>query len=176
MRPRLPLALVAAGFVLVGPTATPARPVHAASPRRILCSGGYVDGIVGGEHKCLRAGEFCSARHESDYRRYGFTCVNGHLRRGSGASSPAPAAPPAVLPGRTALLLPRIRASGCRVRGPLPDRRCSPGAVYANATLAMICTPGYSSAVRNVPESEKATVYAEYGIPRTHFGLSLIHI
>jgi hypothetical protein len=34
----------------------------------------------------------------------------------------------------------------------------------------MICTPGYSSRVRNVPESEKAAVYAEYGIPRTHYG------
>jgi hypothetical protein len=55
------------------------------------------------------------------------------------------------------------------VRGPLPDRRCSPGAFFTDATLAMICTPGYSAKVRNVPESEKAAVYAEYGIPRTHY-------
>jgi hypothetical protein len=34
----------------------------------------------------------------------------------------------------------------------------------------MICTPGYSSRVRKVPESEKTAVYAEYGIPRTHYG------
>jgi hypothetical protein len=34
----------------------------------------------------------------------------------------------------------------------------------------MICAPGYSSRVRNVPESEKAAIYAEYGIPRTHYG------
>jgi hypothetical protein len=34
----------------------------------------------------------------------------------------------------------------------------------------MICTPDYSSKVRNVPQSEKNAVYAEYGIPRTHYG------
>ncbi len=34
----------------------------------------------------------------------------------------------------------------------------------------MICTPGYSSKVRNVPESEKRAAYAEYGIPRAHYG------
>jgi hypothetical protein len=34
----------------------------------------------------------------------------------------------------------------------------------------MICTPGYSSEVRNVPESEKRAVYAEYGLPRAHYG------
>jgi len=33
----------------------------------------------------------------------------------------------------------------------------------------MVCTPGYSARVRNVPESEKAAVYREYGIPRNHY-------
>jgi hypothetical protein len=68
------------------------------------------------------------------------------------------------------LLLRRTKTNGCRVRGPLPDRRCSPGAIYSDATLAMICTRGYSAKVRNVPASEKNAVYAEYGIPRTHYG------
>src|SRR5438270_11959324 len=145
---------------------------HGASPRQALCSAGYVDGVIGGEHKCLRAGEFCSPPHESEYERYGFTCVDGHLKVYSG-NLPPPAQPPppssGAVPGHTVDLAHRGRTTGCAVRGPLPDRRCSPGAVYSDATLAMICTRGYSARVRNVPESEKAAVYAEYGIPRTHF-------
>lgn len=52
----------------------------------------------------------------------------------------------------------------CRARGPLPDPRCTPGAILAGATRAQICVPGYSSRVRNVSESVKRAVYASYGI------------
>jgi hypothetical protein len=47
-----------------------------------------------------------------------------------------------------------------------PDHRLTPGAVFA-VTVAQIRVPGYSRRVRNVPQSEKDAVYAEYGI-RTH--------
>jgi hypothetical protein len=162
MRTRLLVALACACVpLLVVPGLTSARTT------RTLCSPGFVDAVVGGEHKCLHAGEFCSARHEPDYERHGFTCVDGRLQHGGAPSHPRAS-------GRTALhtvpLLRRVRSSGCRVRGPLPDRRCSPGAIYADATLGIICTPGYSARVRDVPESEKATVYAEYGTPRGHYG------
>jgi hypothetical protein len=50
------------------------------------------------------------------------------------------------------------------VRGLLPDPACTPGAVFAGATAARICTPGYAGSVRDVPESLKQAVYAEYGI------------
>lgn len=168
MRTRLPVALACAAIaLLVLPGLTSARPAGVAAPRRALCSAAFVDAIVGGEHKCLHAGEFCSARYERDYERYGFGCVAGRLeRKGSPTSTPASGA----TPSHTVPLLRRIRSSGCRVRGPLPDRGCSPGAIFADATLQMICTPGYSSRVRNVPESEKDAVYAEYGIPRSHYG------
>jgi hypothetical protein len=53
---------------------------------------------------------------------------------------------------------------GCHVRGQLPDAGCTPGAIFAATTVTQICTPGYSRAVRNVPESLKQSVYAEYGI------------
>lgn len=53
---------------------------------------------------------------------------------------------------------------GCHVRRQLPDPGCTPGAIFAAATVSQICTPGYSRAVRNVPESLKQSVYAEYGI------------
>ena len=58
----------------------------------------------------------------------------------------------------------RTRSSGCRARGQLPDPACTPGAIFAGATVSEICTPGYSRSVRNVPESLKRSVYAEYGI------------
>jgi hypothetical protein len=57
----------------------------------------------------------------------------------------------------------RTKTTGCRVRGPLPDPACSPGALLTSDVRA-ICTAGYSQSVREVPVSEKNAVYAEYGI------------
>jgi hypothetical protein len=31
--------------------------------------------VIGGEHKCLRNGEYCAHRYPSQYRRYGFSCT-----------------------------------------------------------------------------------------------------
>ncbi len=58
----------------------------------------------------------------------------------------------------------RTESTACQIRGLLPDPACTPGAIFAGATVSQICTPGYSSSVRNVPESLKQSVYAEYGI------------
>lgn len=58
----------------------------------------------------------------------------------------------------------RTKSSGCRVRGVLPDPACTPGSIFSAATVSQVCTPGYSKSVRNVPESLKHSVYAEYGI------------
>ena len=46
---------------------------------------------------------------------------------------------------------------------PLNDLRVTPGATF-KVTIATICRPGYATSVRDVPESEKDAVYAEYGI------------
>src|ERR1019366_334698 len=46
---------------------------------------------------------------------------------------------------------------------PLDDLRVTPGVTF-HVTVATICRSGYSTSVRNVPESEKNQVYAEYGI------------
>ena len=58
----------------------------------------------------------------------------------------------------------RTKAESCVVNGGLPDSACTPGAVITTATKEQICVPGYSKTVRNVPSTEKAQVYAEYGI------------
>ena len=45
----------------------------------------------------------------------------------------------------------------------LPDPSMTPGDTL-DVTVSDICVSGYSSKVRNVPDSEKNQVYAEYGI------------
>jgi hypothetical protein len=47
----------------------------------------------------------------------------------------------------------------------LNDLRVTPGVTF-HVTVATICRSGYSTSVRNVPQSEKNQVYAEYGITR----------
>jgi hypothetical protein len=67
--------LCAAACLLGGGYA--AAPVHAApaAVARTSCSAGYVPGTIGGQAKCLRAGEFCTHALDAQYRRYGFRCT-----------------------------------------------------------------------------------------------------
>jgi hypothetical protein len=73
------------------------------------------------------------------------------------SSTPTPAtatpAPPSVtlvstptVPSPTASAAPQIgqrtTLSGCVAAGGLPDHGCTPGAIFASATTAQICTPG----------------------------------
>src|ERR1700756_5411649 len=53
----------------------------------------------------------------------------------------------------------RIKTSGCKVRGPLPDPDCTPGAAIPGVTKEQVCTSGYSASVRNVPPDVKEKVY-----------------
>jgi hypothetical protein len=90
----------------------------------------------------------------------------------SGTSTAPPPAPPGapppassgISPGRSISFGRRTRTGGCRIRGPLPDRRCAPGAYFKNADRAHICKPGYTKTVRDVSAALKRRVYAEYGI------------
>lgn len=52
--------------------------------------------------------------------------------------------------------------------GPLalyPNPALTPGDVVTGVTAAQVCTPGYSTSVRNVTSAEKAQVFRRYGIP-----------
>jgi hypothetical protein len=57
-----------------------------------------------------------------------------------------------------------LASAQCQFNLPYPDANCTPGAIFSNVTADQVCTPGYSSSVRNVPQSVKKQVYAEYGI------------
>jgi hypothetical protein len=71
------------------------------------------------------------------------------------------------------LLARRTKPSGC-VLGANPDRRCSPGAYYSRLTKAVICSPSFrTTAIRNVPQSEKYDVEREYGMAARHYGSAL---
>ena len=135
-------------------------------PLRATCSSGFVQALVGGVPKCLHAGEFCSSAHVADYESAGFSCVDGRLREGG--SAPAPPAKVAI--GSSVALAHRLRSTACR-RGALPDRRCSPGAYYSGLTTSVICGAGFrTSAIRDVPQSEKFAVEREYGMAPAHYG------
>jgi hypothetical protein len=58
--------------------------------------------------------------------------------------------------------------SNCVAQNGVQDKACTPGAIFTDATVAQICTSGYSSSVRNVPTSVKDQVYAAYNIT-SHF-------
>ena len=75
-----------------------------------------------------------------------------------------PATQPPATDTSTGSIGQRTKTSGCVSQNALPDLDCTPGAIIPDATVSQICTPGYSSNVRNVPDSEKNQVYAEYGI------------
>jgi hypothetical protein len=189
------LAIFAAAVALaVGVLVAPSEAQRAA-PTQVTCSAGYVDGVIGGQHKCLRAGEFCSASYEADYERYGFSCVDGHLNSGVSApattsTSPPPATttsaapPPAPASTTTSsgggsypdvpiLLKTRTKSSGCTL-GPLPDRRCSPGAYSKSLTKAVICSASFrTGSVRNVSTSTRHQVEQEYGLAPKSYGSSL---
>ena len=97
--------------------------------------------------------------------------VGTWLDGNAATTSPYPTSAPAPAPalGGTVLLAPRTKTSGC-LRGPNPDRRCSPGAEYSGLTTTVICSPTFrTSTIRNVPQSEKHAVEVEYGmVPRAY--------
>jgi hypothetical protein len=93
------------------------------------------------------------------------------LKPGGDSPAPVQAPEPAVRVGRSIALHAVTKHDGCRLRGKLPDRGCTPGARFRLATRAKVCTPGYSSAVRNVSASTKDAVYSAYGMTQ-HFDSS----
>jgi hypothetical protein len=73
---RFAVAVVVVMALVVGSTVAQAAPDRAVAPAVALhsCSSGWKHAVIAGQHKCLRAGQFCAKRYESQYRRYGYTC------------------------------------------------------------------------------------------------------
>jgi len=62
--------------------------VAAPEAKAASCVRGTKPAIVGGNFKCLRAGLKCSASYQAQYRKYGFHCAKGRLRKGTGIQPP----------------------------------------------------------------------------------------
>src|SRR5438067_6826347 len=97
------------------------------------------------------------------------------------AATSSPAAAPKVSSQRsggidvahTVLLGKRTKSSGC-VLSANPDPACSPGAYYSKLTKRGLCDPDFhTTAIRNVPVSEKHEVEQEYGLPAKSYGKTL---
>jgi competence protein ComEC len=58
----------------------------------------------------------------------------------------------------------RTASSTCKINGPYPDHACTPGAIFADATMADTCVAGYTATVRNVSAKTKKQVFEEYGM------------
>ena len=84
MKRRLVLLLLVvvglSAMAATAPAATQVRDARATQPLAAVhtCSSSrYRHAIIEGKHKCLGSGQFCAKRHETIYRRYGFTCKPG---------------------------------------------------------------------------------------------------
>jgi hypothetical protein len=76
LRRRFALLLVALALI-AWPAAAAAQP-SASPPQAVAaksCSAGYKHAVIGGQHKCLRAGQFCTHSYDTQYRRYGYRCT-----------------------------------------------------------------------------------------------------
>jgi uncharacterized membrane protein len=68
------IAAAVAAIALAAPTAPAAQPLAGAAK---TCTRD-VPAIIGGQHKCLGAGEYCATRYERQYERYGFECSQSY--------------------------------------------------------------------------------------------------
>ena len=133
----------------------------AATPHAKVCTPALVDPAHANGNADVVAGDRCVGS-AANPRVFPLTDAHGRPRIApdAGANAVTP------LPSKTKLLGSRTKTRGCQLRGPLPDRRCSPGAIYADATVPIICRKDYSSLVRKLGAQATSEIYAEYGVPR----------
>lgn len=95
-------ALVAGGAgsqIALASVSTPlsASSYSMAAPPAQKCAGNFVSGSIGGQSKCLSAGQQCQQANAKDYTQYGFACnkvgTRYQLAKTAGAK---PTAKPAV--------------------------------------------------------------------------------
>jgi hypothetical protein len=72
---------------------------------------------------------------------------------------------PPPYPSRAVPLARRTKTSGCNLRRGLPDRGCTPGAIYTDVGQVQLCTPAYAAKISVRPIPDKSAVFRDYGIP-----------
>ena len=81
-----------------------------------------------------------------------------------------------LLAGLIALSCRPALAVNCHVNGLLPDKLCTPGSILTNVTDKDVCVHGYTEKVRNVPQSLKREVFAQYGITKDFGTFEIDHL
>jgi hypothetical protein len=86
--------------VVLGVLVYAAATAGAADSSAAACPAGSKRAVIGGKVVCLRAGQRCKARYQAAYKRKGFVCVAGRLRKRAVAPppSPPPTPPPPTPP------------------------------------------------------------------------------
>jgi hypothetical protein len=72
---RILAVLLACASLIALPVAASAQ--RATAPSAVIaktCSGGYTHAVIGGQHKCLRRGQYCVRGRDREYHKYGFHC------------------------------------------------------------------------------------------------------
>jgi hypothetical protein len=133
---------------------------------------GVLAGVATGAGPPRGATALCRDGTYSFSQTHSGTCSHhGGVAQWLDGTSASP--PVSVTLGRTVLISPRTKTSHCKL-GANPDRACSPGAYSSGLTRAVLCSSSFhTTAIRNVPESEKFAVEAEYGIKPGHYGSAL---
>lgn len=77
MRTRIVALVATLALAAAAPATQPlAQPLQQPAVATVAkkCSRGYTHAIIGGEHKCLRRGQYCARSRDRQYHRYGFHC------------------------------------------------------------------------------------------------------
>jgi hypothetical protein len=131
-----------------------------------VCTPVFLDRSHANGYADVAPGDRC-AREAGDPSAYPLNDMRGKPRWAPDAG----AAAVTQQPSKTKLLARRTAATSCELEGLLPDRACSPGAIYTDATAQIICAPLYASRAFDMRRSAMAAVYHQYGIPRQQRGL-----
>ena len=88
------LVVLIALVVLVSVAASTAHGRNGRPDETAACAKGAVAAKIGGKTVCLRVGTACKAKYNSIYKKHGFTCRAGHLRKMAKPTPTPPYSPP----------------------------------------------------------------------------------
>jgi len=73
------------------------------APPAKKCAANFTSGVIGGQTRCLAAGQQCGQQNAKDYTRYGFNCAkvgNRYQLSRRGAAGPNPPKPAPAKPAQ----------------------------------------------------------------------------
>ncbi|MGZ4410054.1 MAG: cupredoxin domain-containing protein [Gaiellaceae bacterium] len=174
------LGVLVAFVVLVAVAASTALGRNARPDSAAACTKGAVAARIGAKSACLRAGTACKATYNSIYKKHGFTCIAGHLRKTPTAKPPAPTPVPPYSPPTGTVGTANTAVAVEMFDDPIPLFVLSQTTIPSgNVTFAITnkCLGGCSfdlqgikagTVMYNVEQSETWTVALAPGIYRYH--------